>query len=85
MNEKSNIELILNIFLRASFVVWTQLDAEELLNFIELFTDNDNEPHLVYYCYNPILTICICSELAGRIGAAMGKFKQRSSGVSGDL
>lgn len=72
LEDNTNIELILNIFMRADFAMWTQDDAERLLGFIETFCDAEAEPSLVYYCYNPMLTICIASELALNIGGAIG-------------
>ena len=71
----SDIELILNILLRAQFERWTQDQAQELVDFIEKFTRVEIEPNIVYYMYNPVLAICIANELLVKIGDAISALK----------
>ena len=72
----NDIELILNILLRAQFERWQQDDAIELVDFIDTFADVGREPNVVYYMYNPVLCLCMANELLMKIGAAISMVKE---------
>jgi hypothetical protein len=84
LKQGDRTELILNVLIFADFGRWEQDDLKELIDFIESITDT-MEQNLMYKCYNPIQTICLCCEHLMKIGNAISLFKHRGNNVGGDL
>ena len=71
----TNIQLIMNVLLYADFESWLKDDIEPLLEFIESLSDTESELSMIFYIYNPIMTICLCCEILTNIGDAHGSFQ----------
>jgi hypothetical protein len=79
-------ELLLNILTFADFRRWTnQKHLRELISIAQDIIDPGKEQNMMYVCYNPILAICLFSELLQRIGQAVSLFHHTCSGTSHSL
>lgn len=78
------MELLLNVLIFADFGRWPQGELRDFIDYVAEITDSQDQ-NLMYKCYNPILTICLCCENLMKIGNAVSLFKHEGMGLSGDL
>lgn len=85
LNNGNNTELMLNVLI---FTQFEQQDNELTQGFIE-FTgsvvndiDPSNNQNLMFQCYNPILVICLFTEILMNIGDSISAYKHDCDGTS---
>lgn len=81
LKQGTKIELVLNVLIFADFSRWEQDDIKMLIEFMSEIVDS-GEQSLMYKCYNPILTICLCCEFLMKIGNAISFFKHEAHNLS---
>mmetsp|Transcript_37727 Transcript_37727/g.57768 ORF Transcript_37727/g.57768 Transcript_37727/m.57768 type:complete len:137 (+) Transcript_37727:1216-1626(+) len=85
LNQGNKTELILNVLIFADFGRWKQEKLRRFIDFIGEITDSSKEQNLMYKCYNPIMTICLCCEFLMKIGNAISLFKHEGNNLGADL
>ena len=84
LHEGTKTELILNVLIYADFSRWKQTDIKTFIDYVSAIVDS-SEQNLMYKCYNPVLTICLCCENLMKIGNAISFFKHESDNLSIEL
>jgi len=85
LHQGTKTELILNVLIFADFGRWKQEKLTKFIDFISEITDSSKEQNLIYKCYNPIMTICLCCEFLMKIGNSISLLKHLGKNLSSDL
>jgi hypothetical protein len=68
LNQGTQVELILNIFIYADMENWSGQHLKDFIEIARNIISGEREQNLMYCCYNPILAICLVCESLDRIG-----------------
>ena len=74
LNQGTQVELILNIFIYADIENWNNTHMREFINIAQNIVSGDREQNLMFCCYNPILVVCLFCEGLERIAGDNMRF-----------
>ena len=69
--------MVLNVLIYAEYDKWIKKEKylKELFEMIAEICEPKVEPNMSYFCYNPVLMICLCCETLNKIGEAYTTLK----------